>query len=323
MSTPDTNSSIGASWPPIEASNNRLRGFYDLPVNDQAEAVNFANEFFYYQSVVTDHPSIDRLSIRLITDIRQLAILESLGVTIEAAIPLRSNPDQLLTYTAWNAPARQASEADLQRHWQLLTRTVITAEPQRANLPHGLTAQIIDEQVPDEARLALSPAFAELYANFGYNPDETAELVTNPANTIAYIADETGILSTAMAERATIKLTGQSDLELAEVTEAITRPDQRGNGLYTAISDHLVRHLLEHQTLALDALYGESNLAMVGVIRAARHNGRRFSFQDRRQLGINQPYFGILPQNFHVTDGQETRPYNDFALSYYPLGASA
>jgi hypothetical protein len=26
-----------------------------------------------------------------------------------------------------------------------------------------------------------------------------------------------------------------------------------------------------------------------------------------------------LQQNFHVADGSEARPYNDFAVSYYPL----
>lgn len=161
--------------------------------------------------------------------------------------------------------------------------------------------------------------FIELYAAFGYNGVDVEDLLNNPLNTIAYVEDEEGVVSTALAERALIEVNGFRPLRIAEITEAVTRVKDRGRGLYRAISGYLVDSLVEDQEKPLNIIYGESNLAMKGVLISAHHNGRRFSYFDAGSLGLKHPHFGILQQNFHVEDGTEKRPYNDFALSYVPI----
>ncbi len=125
-----------------------------------------------------------------------------------------------------------------------------------------------------------------------------------------------------MAEKATITINGFGELSLVEITEASTHPDYRQRGLYRAVSGYLIQHLVSlcrDDAVPIDVLYGESNLAMPGVVIAAHQNGRRFSYFDRDSLGCDNSAFGILPQNFAVADGVETRDYNDFAVSYIPL----
>jgi hypothetical protein len=121
-----------------------------------------------------------------------------------------------------------------------------------------------------------------------------------------------------MAEQATIPIEGYGDLRITEITEAATRPSDRGKGFYTAVSADLIDTLRGQIQTPPDVIYGECNLAMRGVIVAAHLNGRKFSFYDQSLLGVNQPYFGILRQNFKVEDNTEQRTYNDFALSYFP-----
>ena len=157
---------------------------------------------------------------------------------------------------------------------------------------------------------------------FGYDEADVAEILNNADNTIIYLEVDGEVVSTAMAERAQIPIAGFGALELYEVTEASTLPNLRELGLYKIASGLLLEHLLNQQaTSPVHAIYGESNLAMPGVLIAGHKNGRRFNFFDRRRLSISNPNFGLLQQNFHIDDGREQRPYNDFAVSYLPLNA--
>lgn len=181
--------------------------------------------------------------------------------------------------------------------------------------------RVIQHETAFSVRQSLVPQFVDLYGKFGYNEEEVSELLTNDSNTVCYVEDQEGqVVSTALAERATIEVEGCADIVVVEITEAITLTEMRGKGLYSSLSGFLVEHLLEdHTQRPISIIYGESNLSSPGVIYSARKNGRLFSFYDGAIFGIDRDDFGILEQNFSVNDGVETRPYNDFALSYVPL----
>lgn len=316
-------SSVGAVWPPEPASNERLKGFYDQVLQDELDAQTFTSEFGKYLSDAVGHPNIDRVSIRVVANTALIPELELAPIELEAAMPIRNNQDQMIFYVGWNDRPRRMSASYFGQHAELLTQTARRASDRQAGIDRlgdsGFTANYLGPDTSDAQKKGLVGQFTDLYGAFGYNQSEVEELLTNPANTIAYVSDGNRAVSTAMAEHAAIQVDGTSDLAIAEITEAFTLPEYREQGLYRSISGFLIERLLAEDE-PLDVIYGESNLAMPGVVIAAHQNGRRLSYLDRDVLGVANPAFGILQQNFSIDDGVEKRPYNDFALSYVPLG---
>lgn len=319
--------SIGATWPPISASNNRLRGIYNEKAIDSASDVrDFAEVFQGYQEML-EEPGFDRLSIRLVASIGATALLGEQGVPVEGALPFRRDGEQLaLVYAGWNSPDRSVPESTYYNHRQLLGSVVQypprEESPERLLERKGYEPRLISRETLSEERAALVSSFTELYAAFGYNQEETEELLLSPSSTIGYIEQDGRVVSTAMAEAGVVNVDGVGDVHMVEMTEAFTRPEYRGQGLYEAISGYVLRLVMSERQEGrreLDVLYGESNLAMPGVLHAARANGRRFNHFDAVRFGVCNRNFGILPQNVTVRDGAETRPYNDFALTYIPL----
>ena len=275
-------SSIGAVWPPAPSSNNRIKGFYDRLVATPEDADEFLNIFADYKSQAQEHPEVGRLSIRALTGTDIIPLLDSAGVTLEGALPVRGTDEAAIVYVGWNAPERTASEDRIIGHRRLLYETIVS--PVEVSTEHHLDniePRIIDRYTDDAAKDAMVERFADLYDSFGYDKDDAHDLLHNPVNTIAYIEDEEGIVSTAMAERADVPIEGYGMVKITEITEAITRPSSRGKGYYRAISGHLVGELLDSSREQPDVLYGESNLAVRGVLIAAHQNGRRFSYFDR------------------------------------------
>jgi len=253
-----------------------------------------------------------------------LASLEAHQVPVEAALPLAlPNQSLVIAYTGWNAAGRAISYADVARHHQTLETAMHTQQTSGHTLAvladQGITPAYIEPSMSEADRRALVPRFTGLYAIFGYTQGETEKILLDPNNLIAYLQHNGQVVSTAMAEFGELDIKGLEPLRIAEVTEASTLPAYRGQGLYRLVSGLLAGRLRARHARQLHAIYGESNLAMPGVIIAAHHNGRRFSRFDAARYGVQNPRFGILPQNVRVQDGAETRPYNDFALSYLPI----
>ncbi|HSX15768.1 MAG TPA: hypothetical protein VLF40_03170 [Candidatus Saccharimonadales bacterium] len=322
---PEPPSSIEAVWPPTDSTHQRLRGFYNEAVLDSETAVrDFAGQFHHYRQTIAADAAHTRLSVRAVTTPEALRDLQVHQVPVEAVLPL-ALPEQslVIAYTGWNAPGRAIRPADVTRHQQTLANAIgrtQTSEHSVASLAgQGITPACIEQTTSEADRRALVPKFAGLYAIFGYNLEQTEALLLDPNNVIAYLRHGNEVVSTAMAESGELAIKGLEPLRIAEITEASTLPAYRGLGLYRLVSGLLAQRLRSPQTRPLHAIYGESNLAMPGVIIAAHHNGRRFSHFDAERYGIHSPQFGILPQNFRVEDGTETRPYNDFALSYLPI----
>ena len=322
-------SSIHASWPPVPSTHNRLRGFYDDRVlRSEIDVACFAEVFRSYRDRLLADSDLSRLSIRCVSEIGSVALLAAADLAVEGLIPFRRlGQDLALVYAGWNRPNRRLRREDIARHTALLHITeqrsrnaFDAAEIMQSN---GLTPHIIDRNTPAEARAAAADRFNDLYAAFNYNEANVQTLLNDPSNTVAYAETCGTVVSTAMAEAGTVDVHGIGAVRLTEITEAYTRLEYRGRGLYKAISAYLCDRLLNDRaagTREMDILYGESNLSMPGVVFAAHENGRRFSHFDAARFGFPQhPAFGILPQNFSINDGTKTREYNDFALSYVPL----
>ncbi|MDB5166422.1 MAG: hypothetical protein JWM37_494 [Candidatus Saccharibacteria bacterium] len=320
-------SSIGAAWPPEPAPCERLRGIYtDGILDSQSDFEEFAEVYHTLAEEMNAGRAYTRLSVRCLAQTAGLRVLTELGVQTEAAIPLADEPDIVLSYVGANLPRRIMAPDRLRRHGALLNDVVGS----RMQNPAGHTELLaragyeikILGGTSDRAEVAtLLPKFLNMYRIFGYDEQDVKTLLESDANTVVYLEHEDRIVSTAMAEQATVPIIGFGDLRLTEITEASTLPAYRQRGLYKAVSGVLTQRLVERQASdPVHAVYGESNLAMPGVLIAAHENGRRFSHFDRQRFGITHPAFGILPQNFRVEDGQEDRPYNDFAVSYVPLG---
>ncbi len=315
-------SSVGAIWPPMAGSQERIRGFYDRGIVETAEGCrDFAQLYLNEQSEFEHQTEYTRLSMRFVTYIAHLRILEQLGVEIEAALPLATSDETMvLVYAGRNSLARTLSPNTIRCHRRLL-KGVVSQDQTSPHTPADYEEHMIDHSTAPEERQLLVSRFVGMYGIFGYDQTDVTELLMNPDNTIAYFQDDNGeVVSTAMAEHATVAINGFGDLKLVEITEACTRPELRGQGLYRAISGLLTNQLLNLQASnPVHTIYGESNLAMPGVLFAGHENGRRFSFFDRERFRIESERFGILPQNFSVQDDTEQRAYNDFALSYIPL----
>lgn len=328
---PNQTSSIGAAWPPVEASFERQRGFYMEGVvgPDHASVADFTEQYrdqrsFFGRVHSETGLRATRLSVRAVvasTAVRQIAQL----MPVEAAIPLGGeHQGHHIVYVGANTTGRDVHSNIIDKHRQRLAEVI------DGNLPSPITQADLTSRnievstVRPEQSAEYLDQFCELYRSFGYDRKDTEELLENPDNTIVFARDVTNgdVVSSAMAEHASIEIAGMGELSIVEITEAITRPDQRGRGLYRVVSGLLTDELVDQSKNGespIHAIYGESNLAAVGVLRAAYQNGRRFSAFDGQELGIDSPRFGILPQNFSVQDGIEQRPYNDFAVSYVPL----
>ncbi len=322
-------SSIGAAWPPVEGSNQRMRGFYTEVVQSEADLSTLITECSEAQKRAEAHTEVTRLGIRAVM---RNTLIPAFGdaMMLEGALPIGSTPGRSIVYAAWNDVGRRASDEDLAAHYDTIAaaqaREPVTDSPYLELIEKGYVPKIIDGRMDRATRLAQAGRFLELYGKFDFDEGDVRELLTNPNNTIAYIQNEAGdIISTVLAERGSIPIMGQpnNQLTIAEITEAVTDPDMRGGGLYRGLSGLLVQCMVDNHIVGdapLDTLYGESNLSAVGVLVSAHRNGRRFSIDDAPALGVKgYPNFGILQQNVAVNDGAETRAYNDFALTYRPL----
>jgi len=327
--SPESTSSIGAAWPPVDAFFERRRGFYmEGVVEPTFASVDDLVQRFRDEALLTMFPSVEatRASVRAVVEPEAIPLIDTrLPNSIEAAIPLTGeHSERFVLYLGANTFFRTPSSTTIEQHLGRLAH--VTA----GETGSDITQEDLDERSIDLGfatagqKTALFDQFEDLYSYFGYDRADTEELLNNPNNLIAYALDrQTGkVVSSAMAETGTIQIHGTMPVTMTEITEAITLPEHRGRGLYRIVSGLLTSQLVDMAKNGADpihAIYGESNLAMVAVLKAAHQNGRRFSAFDAEELGVTNRAFGVLPQNFTVKDGMETRRYNDFAVSYVPL----
>ncbi|MFE6923066.1 hypothetical protein ACFVAV_18700 [Nocardia sp. NPDC057663] len=271
--------------------------------------------------------SIDRVTVKAVGTAKALDLLAESGIGVEGAIPLACHRGHVLIFAGWNHPDRTVPPAKLRTYRALLAQTRITKKvPNRMEdraRDAGLQVNLLAKKDDQTSRRDEVGRFAEAFGAFGLGETDIEQLLVSANTTIAYLTNPLGAVASAVvAERVTIDLEGHGSLVLVEITEAITRVEFRGQGLYRNLSGYIVDHIRFGEAGPLHAVFGECNLSSPGVIYAARRNGRRFVTDDAELYGgPHRPdlTFGILCQNFSVSDGVESRAYNDFALSYVDL----
>lgn len=320
--TPSATSSIGAAWPPQPSNNNRLKGFYPELV-ETADGLDELERAFW-ESHESEGRMFDRTTVRAVGSSAMLLDALERGMPIEAAMPVAGEGDLQMMYVGVNGSGRGIEPDYLARHRAVLEESREAVKEPSRHQPEALDIRTV--RGSDAVEASMSERFMSLYETFGFSEGEVRELLANPDNTIAYLENEEGeILSTCLAEHGEVRL-GHTCLSLYEITEAVTRADMRGRGYYTAVSGTLGRTVisglvaprLENGEAA--AVYGESNLSSPGVVYSARRNGRVVAADVRPPVGALPASWGILPQNYKVNDGSDPRDYNDFALTYYPVG---
>jgi hypothetical protein len=318
-------SSIGATWPPVPTNNDRLRGFYAdriIPAT-QAEVYAFGDELEAVRSVMASEQLGSRLAVKAIMETGAISLLRSF-VKVEAAVPLANGHHDLqMVFLGFNLGSRRPAEQEFINGQSTIFNAIYTGRSgNNTNLPNtdGLVVETLrgDTAAPDRIE-SLTPEFSELFTPFGYDQTNTAAILGDPNNTLVYLRnEETGhIVSSAMAETATVAVGGLGDIAITEITEAITRSEFRGHGYYRLVSRLLVNEMRDQieDGRPINAIYGEGNIASPGVLVAAAQNGRRFSMEDAAALGVPRNRFGILPQSFAIADGSEPG-YRDLAVSY-------
>ncbi|MEO1088595.1 MAG: hypothetical protein AAFY88_30545, partial [Acidobacteriota bacterium] len=186
-------SSIGPGWPPAETSCGRIKGIDTRGVvrkRSQLEALTASLEALAQELGTPESGACDRLSLRAVCDedlvARSLADLEP---WVEAALPLDDGSERTLIYLGRNGSSRPCDRADLERALD----NVETAErrgPQGArtmrervlSAGYGLRILSRTERLRDDAVLS---GVAELYRRFGWDRDETRQILGHPQSLIA------------------------------------------------------------------------------------------------------------------------------------------
>ncbi len=323
-------SSIGPKWPPQETSFNRVKGFYDdRIIVEEGQFDNLLAEVAYIARFIGS-TEVTRLSIRAIVDNSLLhygnPALEAFG---EAVISLDgTNPDfreTSILYLGYNSADRQPDKKDLvstfdnyrkakERRSKDTYSMLLRAETQGYEI-RMLATPVVDEKIVAQV--------AELYGRFGWDLVQVEEILSNPLNCITLAFCEDQIVSAGISEFSLIQIKNgregsEVQLKMVELTEAATLSEHGGKGLYSAISS---KSLLELQSgsvhfapSGIDLAYGECNGSNLGVLLAAKTQGRIFSTEISESKSL--PFRGLLPQHVPISGSQRSTEYNDLIPAF-------
>ena len=142
-------------------------------------------------------------------------------------------------------------------------------------------------------------------------------MITSRSNVLVAALNGDILVSAGMAERAQLQLERDSmpiNFVMYEVTEAATREEYRGQGLYTTVAQRLMEYLAESD---VNLVYAESNLLASGVIKAAQRQGRHSVLETFEEYGFTPK---PLRQHVRIYGGSsDTRPHedkNDLLVTY-------
>jgi flagella basal body P-ring formation protein FlgA len=311
-------SSIGeVVWPPKETNNERLKGIFPNPINDNDSLNSLLSELdnlpFLNHSRITARALISKKVLMNFDRQNPLCHL------FETIIPLDGEVfgDYCLVYLGKNTPQRTApSEITSQQYEKAVA---IFNEDQQKGRNHDFSdfeILVIDGKMRQDPQI--QQMYYQLYSNFGWNEEEVVALINNPNNLLVAARDLNNgkIVSSGLVEFADINFNGlPTPLKLAEITEAATLKEYRGRGLYQKVSDEILR-ILAGQTNPPDLVFGESNLDAEAVLKVAARQGRIPAF--KTALDFNLPHAWMLLQ--HVRIFQEDRPpnypYNNLMVTY-------
>ena len=317
-------SSIGPQWPPDQASYGRIKGIFTGGLVADAEGLEALGHVFEQRLKELEPVVRDRISIR--AWVSGELVREPHPVVLrwgEAVIPLDGCGEPwtgtCLVYFGRNAVSRACDQGDLERSLENL----VIAETKDARgasemvervRQNGYGLRILSRE-EREGDADLQHDMAGLYSRFGWSADETKEILANPNSLIAIGEKDGKPVSAGIAELSWIAFEDGHNLRVAEFTEAATRREHQGQGLYSGIVATLCRDLAA-RSARQDVLGGELQMAFgecsghdLGVLIAAKHLGRTFSRRICLEWGL--PLGGFLPQHVPIAGAPRSTPYND------------
>jgi len=320
-------SSIGPLvWPPRKDNENRTRGiltqvidersffdktikdFSELPLNN--EITRNSGRIFVTNNILSELPEIEK--VRVDPYIEAIVPLEGCG--IEAL------EDVSMIYLGHNDPTRLLPKETMDMEMSLAKKIFEESDPPKFHSHDGIDFRVIDSVLRNDAEIQRQ--LADLYSAFDWTPKDVIKILNNQNNFIVGALDNNGLLiSTGMAERVSIPLKRGAhsiDFVMYEITEAATREEYRGRGLYLAIALIINRLLTETDA---NLVYGELNLSSPGVIKAAYRQGRHFTLDNFTKYGLTQK---PLRQPVRISGGlSDDRPNhlkNDLLVTYLTRG---
>lgn len=317
-------SSIGPQWPPERSSFGRIKGIDNRkPISTKElllEDIGAVNELI---ATINSHPDgVSRLSIRLVVEDTLLkqnyGLIRSLGEVIIPLFGTQSNLDETdIVYLAHNSSERISNPKDLAyakgNLAAALTRIPLSCKTTLERAKRGgydLKVLSMQERSHDEP---VQNQMSDLYARFGWETGQVMELLQNSANIIAVALCGELIVSAGVAETSKVDFETEQYLVMTELTEAATRAEHQGKGLYTAVAATLMRELADNGSNGnkIGLVFGECNGLAGGVLNAAKSLGRTISVETIEHW--KAPFSGYLQQHVPIETPSYERAteYND------------
>lgn len=316
-------SSVGPlSWPPsADKENNRKRGVFRRII----DSPSFLNRFIHRFSKMELSEDITRISGRIFVTNDSLisALGNNLGVIdpyIEAVIPLQGSgvsqlEDVSLVYLGKNAESRMLPSSEIIHELETAKSIFTSTEPSKFHSHEGIDFTILNDSLRTDVEIQRQ--FNDLYSAFGWNEEDVAKILNNQNNLLVGAFKNAILISTGMAERAEVNLikgNERFDFVMYEITEAATREEFRGNGLYLAVA--LIINRLLSETDA-NLVFGESNLAAPGVLKAAYRQGRHSALNKLSELGLTEkPLRQPVRISAGINDKRPKQLKNDLLVTY-------
>jgi hypothetical protein len=310
-------SSIGELvWPPKETNNERLKGIFPNPIND-----NDSLKFLLSELENLPFLNCSRITARALISTEVLMNFDRknpLCHLFETVIPLDGEVfgNYCLVYLGKNNPQRKSPKEIVEQQHKRAVSIFSQNHQERNHYFSDFEILVIDEKMRQDPQI--QQMYYQLYSTFGWNEKEVVALINNPNNLLVAVKDGKNgrIVSSGLVEFADINFNGlPTPLKLAEITEAATLKEYRGRGLYQKVSDEILR-ILANQPNPPDLVFGESNLDAEAVLKIAAKQGRIPAFKTASDF--NLPHASMLPQ--HVAIFQENRPsnypYNNLMVTY-------
>ena len=309
-------------WPPVESSEQRRRGFVSDVIDTTEALSSLLHEFtaFPFDEKTTRYSGRLFVTQDALTSVvtTQHAVADAV---IEGIIPLEGCgvselEDTSLVYLGRNTPERQASQLDMEQ--ELAQARTIFSTPVNQASTHDYDAfsfQFISDVMRIDPRIHAQ--FFGLYQAFGWNEADVVSMLQRKTNVLLGVFQNGELVSTGMAERAILPVRRDNQgfpFVMYEITEAATREEYRGNGLYTAVAHRLNQHLT-----ATDAnlVYAESNLRAPGVLKAARKQGRHTVLESFEQYGLTpKPLRWAVRISGGSSDVRPAHEKNDLLVTY-------
>lgn len=314
-------SSVGVEvWPPAEgASFNRAKGI-NLTAIDSIERLR--KELDYILEYKFDEQNT-RITGRLIIERSLLEeVYQSYPEILEGIMSLEGAgiealDSYVIIYVGKNHESRLPDPEDLKDQLERAVRIfqgenikdIVPELASRTEEPVNILTnpRIFELKEEDKRNPVIIESYAKLNEVFGWNYEQCLEILNNPNNVVVVCMNGDEMVGSGVAEKFAwkVKLPDGTICELkgAELTEATTGNNYRGNGIYSKVSRKELEVLAR---LGMNLVYGESNLSSFTVLLAAYKQGRRLGLPldlivDKMHALMHHVTINGMYQNFAPT----------------------